>query len=145
MGSPYAVQRNVLATLALPDNSNSRNSGMHTRIGLSTRKVLYAIPRNDSPRTSIGDPVNLRCSEHLQFIVSLIDALLPRNFQATMHSVAPFAFAGKKDELSVPQPRSYAPTGLTEYFTIRPTFILEAKIIETVRTRPPSGCSHDKH
>src|SRR5215472_16380654 len=62
--------------MALPDNTqlkNLRNTQkdwfIYWREGL-----LYAVPRNESPTTSIGDPVILQCREHLQFIVALIDA-----------------------------------------------------------------------
>jgi hypothetical protein len=103
--------------------------------------VLYAIPRKGSPRTTIGEPVTLVCNEHLQFIVSLIDVLLPNKFPGyEAFRSRPFAFAGKKDELvgaSVEKLRTQSP--LLKYFTIRPTFILEAKIIEPISDQTAVG------
>lgn len=102
---------------------------------------VYAVPRKGSPSTTIGDPVTLQCSEHLQFIVSLIDALLPSKFPGyDAFRRRPFAFAGKKDELvgaSATKLRTKPP--LLKYFTIRPTFVLEAKITETIADQTAVG------
>lgn len=102
---------------------------------------LYAVPRGDSPRTSIGDPVTLQCTEHLPFVVSLIDGLLPSKFPGyDAFRRRPFAFAGKKDELvaaSAAKLRTKPP--LLKCFTIRPTFILEAKIVETISDQTTVG------
>jgi hypothetical protein len=102
---------------------------------------LYAVPRNDSPRTTIGDPVTLQCSEHLQLIVSLIDSLLPKKFPGyDAFRRHPFAFAGKKGEIvSASAAKLRTKPALLKYFTIRPTFFLEAKIIETVPDQTTIG------
>src|ERR1700722_9095525 len=113
--------------MALPDNKQLKElRRAHEDWFIYWREgFLYAVPRNDSPRTSIGDPVTLRCSEHLQFIVSLIDALLPRKFPGyDACRRRPFAFAGKKDELvSASAAKLRANPALLKCFTIRPTFI----------------------
>lgn len=102
---------------------------------------VYAVPRTGSPGTAIGEPDTLRCSEHLQFIVALIDGLLPKKFPGyDAFRRRPFAFAGKKDELvaaSAAMLRNKPP--LLKHFAIRPTFILEAKIIETVPDQTAIG------
>ena len=129
--------------MALPDNKQLRDlRAQHADWFIYWRDgFVYAVPRTDSPRTSIGDPVTLQCGEHLQFIVWLIDTLLPNKFPGyDGFRRRPFAFAGKKDELvgaSAAKLRQKPP--LLKYFTIRPTFILEAKIIETVPDQTAVG------
>lgn len=129
--------------MALPDNKQLKElRRAHDDWFIYWREgFLYAVPRNDSPRTSIGDPVILRCSEHLQFIVSLIDALLPKKFPGyDAFRRHPFAFAGKKDEIvGASSAKLRTQPALLKYFTIRPTFILEAKIIETVPDQTTIG------
>src|ERR1035441_3953980 len=118
--------------MALPDNKQLKElRRAHEDWFIYWREgFLYAVPRNDSPRTTVGEPVTLQCSEHLQFIVSLIDALLPKKFPGyDAFRRHPFAFAGKKDELvSASAAKLRTKPALLKYFTIRPTFILEAKI-----------------
>src|ERR1035437_2709471 len=129
--------------MALPDNKQLKElRRAHEDWFIYWREgFLYAIPRSDSPRTSIGNPVTLQCSEHLQFIVSLIDSLLPKKFPGyDAFRRHPFAFAGKKDELvSASAAKLRTKPALLKYFTIRPTFILEAKIIETVPDQTTIG------
>jgi hypothetical protein len=129
--------------MALPDNKQLKDlRRAHEDWFIYWREgFLYAVPRNDSPGTTIGDPVTLRCSEHLQFIVSLIDALLPKKFPGyDAFRRHPFAFAGKKDELvSASAAKLRTKPALLKCFTIRPTFILEAKIIETVPDQTTIG------
>ena len=102
---------------------------------------LYAIPRNNEPTTNLGDTVTLSCADHLQFIVALIDGLLPKKFPGyDAFRRHPFAFAGKKDELiAAASAKLRSKPALLKNFTIRPTFILEAKIIETVPDRTALG------
>lgn len=129
--------------LALPDNKQLKDlRAQHPDWFIYWREgFLHAVPRNDAPGTTIGDPVTLQSGEHLQLIVALIDALLPKKFPGyDAFRRHPFAFAGKKDELvasSAAKLRTKAP--LLKYFTIRPTFILEAKIIETVPEQTAIG------
>ena len=129
--------------MALPDNKQLKGLRReHEDWFIYWREgFLYAVPRNDSPRTSIGDPVTLQCSEQLQFIVSLIDTLLPKKFPGyDAFRRHPFAFAGKKDELvSASAAKLRTKPALLKYFTIRPTFFLEAKIIETVPDQTAIG------
>ena len=102
---------------------------------------LYAIPRISEPTTHLGDTVTLSCAEHLQFIVALIDGLLPKKFPGyDAFRRHPFAFAGKKDELiAAAATKLRSKPALLKSFTIRPTFILEAKIIETVPDQTALG------
>jgi Piwi domain len=129
--------------LALPDNKQLRDlRAQHPDWLVYWHEgFVYAVPRRDSPSTSIGDPVALRCSENLQFIAWLIDSLLPNKFPGyDAFRRRPFGFAGKKDELvgaSAAKLRTKPP--LLKSFTIRPTFILEAKIIETVPEQTSVG------
>jgi len=92
-------------------------------------------------KMTVGDPVTLQCSQHLQFIVSLIDALLPKKFPGyDAFRRHPFAFAGKKDEIvGASSAKLRTKPVLLKYFTIRPTFMLEAKIIETVPDQTTIG------
>jgi hypothetical protein len=129
--------------MALPDNKQLKDlRGTHKDWFIYWREgFLYAVPCNESPSTSIGDPVTLQCNEHLQFIVALIDALLPKKFPG-YHAFRrrPFAFAGKRDELvSVAAGKLRTKPGLLRHFTIRPTFILEARIIEPVPDQTTIG------
>ena len=129
--------------MALPDNKQLKGLRReHDDWFIYWREgFLYAVPRNDSPRTTVGDPVTLQCSEHLQFIVSLIDALLPKKFPGyDAFRRHPFAFAGKKDEIvGASATKLRTKPALLRYFTIRPTFILEAKILETVPDQTTIG------
>ena len=129
--------------MALPDNKRLKDlRAQHVDWFIYWREgFLYAVPRNDAPGTTIGDPVTLQCGEHLQFIVALIDALLPKKFPGyDAFRRHPFAFAGKKDELVASSAaRLHTKGPLLKYFTIRPTFILEAKIIETVPEQTAIG------
>jgi hypothetical protein len=132
-----------LCRMALPDNKQLKDlRALHSDWFIYWREgFLYAVPRNDSPVTTIGAPVTLQCSEHLQFIVALIDALLPKKFPGyDAFRRHPFAFAGKKDELVASSAaRLPKKPPLLTHFTIRPTFILEAKIIETAPDRTAIG------
>src|ERR1019366_9722401 len=82
-------------TLAFPDNSQLKalrkdnpDWFIYWREG-----IVYALARTPSPSTTVGEPSRLSCSEHLPFLVALIDELLPKNFpqyEAFRHR--PFAF-----------------------------------------------------
>jgi len=129
--------------MALPDNKLLKElRALHSDWFIYWRDgFLYAVPRNDSPATTIGDPVTLQCGEHLQFIVALIDAVLPKKFPGyDAFRRHPFAFTGKKDEfVSASAAKLRTKPALLKYFTIRPTFFLEAKIIETVPDQTTIG------
>ena len=129
--------------MALPDNKQLKDlRAHHADWFIYWREgFVYALPRKDSPATTIGDPLDLKCAEHLQFIVALIDGLLPTKFPGyDAFRRHPFAFAGKKDEIvSASAARLRTKPPLLKYFTIRPTFILEAKIIETVPDQTAIG------
>jgi hypothetical protein len=129
--------------MALPDNKKLKDlRAAHPDWFIYWREgFLYAVPRNESPKTSLGDPVTLQCGEHLQFIVSLIGALLPKKFPGyDAFRQRPFAFAGKKDELvSASAAKLHTKPALLKLFTIRPTFILEAKIIEPIPDQTAIG------
>jgi len=133
----------VAQRMALPDNKQLKDlRAQHPDWYLYWRDgVLYAVPRNGAPKTSIGEPVTLSCGENLQFIVALIDGLLPKKFPGyEAFRRHPFAFAGKKDELvGAAAAKLRTQPALLKNFTIRPTFILEAKIIETVPERTTIG------
>jgi hypothetical protein len=121
-------------TLPLPDNSQVKElRAAHRDWLLSWREgTVYALARVPQPETIIGQPTRLRCSDHLPFLVSLIDELLPRKFPSyESFRRRPFAFIGKKEELvgSIAK-QLRQPSALLRHFTIRPTFMLEAKIIE---------------
>jgi hypothetical protein len=129
--------------MVLPDNKQLRDlRALHADWFIYWREgFLYAVPRTDSPGTTIGEPVTLQCNEHLQFIVALIDGLLPTKFPGyDAFRRHPFAFAGKKDELvGAAAAKLRTKPALLRYFAIRPTFILEAKIIETVPDQTAIG------
>ena len=120
--------------LELPDNTNVKPlRQIHKDWFLSWRDgTLYAIPLTTTPTTSIGTPQTLRCDEHLSLLAALVDRILPTKFpQYEAFRRRPFAFAGKKEEIvSIIAKRLRQPPQLLKYFTIRPTFTLEAKIIE---------------
>jgi len=121
-------------TLPLPDNSQLKAlRAAHPDWFLSWRDgTVYALARVPHPATIIGTPTRLRCSDHLPFLVALIDNLLPRKFPSyESFRRRPFAFIGKRDELvgSIAKQLRQSPA-LLRGFAIRPTFMLEAKIIE---------------
>jgi len=130
-------------TLAVPDNKQVKPlREEHQDWFLSWREgTLYAIPRTDAPRTSIGELATLSCGNHLPLIVAFIDELLPKKFptyEAFRHH--PFAFKGKREELIGTITKNLRnPHALLRHFSIRPTFILEAKIIEPVAHQTSIG------
>jgi hypothetical protein len=121
-------------TLPFPDNSQLRAlRAANPDWFISWRDgTVYALARVPHPSTTIGTPTRVRCNDHLPFLVSLIDELLPRKFPSyESFWRRPFAFIGKKDELvSSIAKQLRQPPALLREFTIRPTFSLEAKIIE---------------
>lgn len=121
--------------MALPDNKGLKQlRGLHPDWFTYWRDGwVYAVPKVSEPGTTLGEPVTLTCAEHLQFIVALIDGLLPSKFPGyEAFRRHPFAFAGKKDELvAASAAKLRSKPSLLKQFAIRPTFILEAKIIET--------------
>jgi hypothetical protein len=129
--------------LSLPDNKQVKPlREEHKDWFLSWREgTLYAIPRTEQPSTTIGDPATLTCSEHLPLLVALIDELLPQKFPTyESFRLRPFAFKGKKDEIVGAIAKSIRNTPpLLQYFSIRPTFILEAKIIEPIPDQTSIG------
>jgi hypothetical protein len=120
--------------LELPDNTNVKPlRQFHKDWFLSWRDgTLYSIPLTPTPATSIGTQQTLRCDENLSLLAALIDRILPTKFpQYEAFRRRPFAFAGRKEEIvSIIARRLRQPPHLLKYFTIRPTFTLEAKIIE---------------
>jgi hypothetical protein len=94
--------------------------------------MVYALARVAHPSTTFGQPTRLRCTDHLPFLVALIDGLLPTKFPSyERFRYRPFAFIGKKDELvNIIAKRLRQPPALLRDFMIRPAFTLEAKIIE---------------
>jgi hypothetical protein len=122
-------------TLLLPDNKSLRHLRReHPDWVLYWRDgTLYAVPRVDSPTTSIGTKAPLTCNEHLQLVTALIDEALPQKFPAyEAFRRRPFAFIGKKQDeiISIIAKRLRNPPTLLQQFTIRPTFTFEAKIVE---------------
>jgi hypothetical protein len=120
--------------LELPDNTQVKPlRQVHKDWFLSWREgTLYASPLTPTATNSIGIPQTLRCDEHLPLLAALIDRVLPAKFpQYEAFRRRPFAFTGKKEELvGIIAKRLRQPHPLLKYFSIRPTFTLEAKIIE---------------
>jgi hypothetical protein len=130
-------------TLELPDNKQVKPlRELHKDWFLSWREgILYGIPKTEQPSTDLGEPATLRCSDHLPLLVALIDELMPKKFPTyEAFRLRPFAFKGKRDELiaAIAKTMRNAPA-LLQHFTIRPTFILEAKIIEPVPDQTDIG------
>jgi hypothetical protein len=121
-------------TLPLPDNSQMKAlRTAHPDWFLWWRDgMVYALARVAHPSTTFGQPTRLRCADHLAFLVALIDTLLPIKFPAyETFRHRPFKFIGKRDELvGIISKQLRNPPDLLREFTIRPTFTLEAKIIE---------------
>jgi hypothetical protein len=117
-----------------PDNSGLKElRKQHEDWILSWREgTLYAVPRVPSPRTSIGSEAVIAVADHLQLIARLIEEVLPERFpQYEAFWRRPFVFIGKKEELVAASIRALKTRNdLIERFTIRPTYTLEAKIIE---------------
>jgi hypothetical protein len=120
----------------LPDNSRLKELRReHQDWILSWREgTLYSVPRVPSPRTVVGEPTLLQSKEHLSLIASLIDEFLPKKFpKYEAFRKRPFVFIGKKEEIVAASSRNLrSPHQLLRHFTIRPTFMLEAKIIEPI-------------
>jgi hypothetical protein len=94
--------------------------------------TVYALSRVATPGTDFGKAETLKCSEHLGFLVALIDNILPNKFpKYDAFRRRPFRFVGKRDELvtSIAKRMRKVPPILSE-FAIRPACTLEAKIIE---------------
>ena len=129
--------------MALPDNKGLKDlRAQHPDWFIYWRDgFLYAVPKTENPGTTIGEPVTLNCSKHLQFIAALIDGLLPKKFPGyEAFRRHPFAFAGKKDEIvAAAAAKLRTKPTLLKDFAIRPTFILEAKIVETVPDQTAVG------
>lgn len=103
--------------------------------------TVYSVPRTSNPTTTIGEPQTLTCTEHLGFLVAIIDHKLPKKFpQYETFRQRPFRFTGKKDELvgAIAKRLQNTPT-ILQQFTIRPTFTLEAKIIEPIPDQTSIG------
>ena len=130
-------------TLPLPDNKQVKPlRETHKDWFLSWREgTIYAIARIERPSTSIGTLERLQCNDHLQLIVALIDDLLPVKFpayEAFRHR--PFAFKGRREEIIGTITKNLRnPHELLQHFTIRPTFSLEAKIIEPIPDQTSIG------
>ena len=93
---------------------------------------VHALSRVAHPSTNFGTLARLNCSEHLGFLVALIDNILPNKFpKYDAFRRRPFRFIGKRDELvSTIAKRMRKTPSLLREFVIRPAFTLEAKIIE---------------
>ncbi|MCU1250027.1 MAG: stem cell self-renewal protein Piwi domain protein [Edaphobacter sp.] len=117
-----------------PDNSGLRELRKeHSDWILSWREgTLYAVPRVASPGTIIGTEADLNVDEHLPLIARLIEDVLPEKFpQYEAFWRRPFVFIGKKEELVSASLKNFrVRNDLVNRFTIRPTYTLEAKIIE---------------
>jgi hypothetical protein len=122
--------------MTLPDNSRLKELRReHQDWILSWREgTLYSVPRVVTPRTEVGEQTLLRSKEHLSLIASLIDEFLPLKFpKYEAFRKRPFVFIGKKEEIVAASARNLrSPHQLLRHFTIRPTFMLEAKIIEPI-------------
>jgi Piwi domain len=117
-----------------PDNSGLKELRKeHADWILSWRDgTVFAIPRVNAPRTSIGTEAVLAVVDHLSLIARLIEELLPEKFpQYDAFWRRPFVFIGKKEELVFASLKHLkVRNDLVGRFTIRPTYTLEAKIIE---------------
>jgi hypothetical protein len=117
-----------------PDNSGLRELRKeHSDWILSWREgMLYAVPRVSSAGTIVGTEADLKVSEHLPLIARLIEDVLPEKFpQYEAFWRRPFVFIGKKEELvSASLKNLRVRNDLVNRFSIRPTYTLEAKIIE---------------
>lgn len=123
-------------TMLFPDNSQLKNLRKeHPDWILYWREgVLHAVPKAPNPTTNIGTTTTLACAEHLPLLASIIDERLPKKFPAyEAFRLRPFSFISRRDEIvdaAAKTLRTRSP--LLKHFTIRPTFMLEAKIIEPV-------------
>ena len=133
----------VAHTFTLPDNKELKAlRQVHKDWFLSWRDgTVYAVPRTLTPSTSIGEPATLRCEDHLRLLVTMIDDLLPLKFpKYEAFRRRPFRFIGKRDELvATITNRLRNPPALLQHFTIRPTFTLEAKIVEPIPNQTSVG------
>ena len=123
-------------TLQLPDNSQLKALRKeHLDWILYWREgLVYAVPKGPEPGTTVGTSTTLVCAEHLTFLASIIDERLPHKFPAyEAFRRRPFSFISRRDEIIDAAAKSLrTPYPLLKHFTIRPTFMLEAKIIEPV-------------
>jgi len=132
-----------VSTEPLPDNSTLRELRRANADWFLWWRdgVAYGVPRVDTPSTTFGQPKRVRCDEYLPLIVALIDERLPKKFPAyETFRRRPFKFIGKRDEIvaTIAGQLSNAPSLLRE-FSIRPTFTLEAKIIEPRQSETSVG------
>ncbi len=129
--------------MSLPDNSRLKELRKeHPDWILSWREgTLYTVPRVAKPKTEVGEKTLLQSKDHLSLIASLIDEFLPIKFpKYEAFRKRPFVFIGKKEEIVAASARNLrSPHQLLKHFTIRPTFMLEAKIIEPVQDETVIG------
>ncbi len=127
----------ALRRMDFPDNKGLRDFRkehedwfIHWRDG-----VVYAIPKTESPRTSIGVESFELCKDHLPFIAARITDLLPSVFPAYEgFRRRPFSFVGRKPEEEIVERATKHLKGVPSLvcgFAIRPSFELEAKVVES--------------
>ncbi len=97
--------------------------------------TVYALPNVPNPAASLGVETTDLCTDHLQLIAARITDLLPTKFPGyPAFQRRPFSFvARRKDEEIVQTVTKYLKNrpSILDHFTIRPSFYLEAKIVET--------------
>ena len=126
----------VLRRMDFPDNQGLKDLRKeHEDWFLSWREgVVYALPKNKNPRTTLGAESMELCNDHLPLIASRITDLLPSVFpNYAGFRRYPFSFVGRKAEEEIVERAASGLSGvprLIQAFTIRPSFELEAKIVE---------------
>lgn len=129
--------------MQLSDNSHLRDLRQaHPDWILYWREgVLYGVPKTSHSGTSIGSPATLACAEHLPLLASIIDERLPTKFPAyDAFRRRPFSFISRRDKIIAAAASTLrTQPQLLKHFTIRPTFMLEAKIIEPVLEQTEIG------
>lgn len=97
--------------------------------------IVYALPRVRETRSALGEESSDLCKDHLPLIASRITDLLPGVFpQYEGFRRRPFSFVARKaEEEIVERAARFLKTkpALLSSFTIRPSFELEAKVVET--------------
>lgn len=96
--------------------------------------IVYALPKVGNPAVTLGAETTDLCTDHLQLIAARITDLLPTKFPGyPAFQRRPFSFVAKrKDEEIIQAVTKYlkARPSLLDQFSIRPSFHLEAKIVE---------------
>lgn len=95
---------------------------------------VYGIPKVPEPEQKFGEPVELKCEEHLhlQLLAARISSVLPEIFSKySPFRLRPFTFLAQKEEFvsSIAARLNNLPLLLSS-FKITPKFALEAKLVE---------------